>query len=104
MRAFFSAAAGGDFDLSKYFEWGKSDYSIGNAALVAVVGVVIVLVILLMLVLILMAFNKIFVEIEKRGKKAVEAKTSVSAQTASPAAYESANDEETTAAIMAAIS
>ena len=100
MNGFIGAAAAGDFDLSKYFKWLDSDYSIGNAALVALIGIVIVLLILLVLVGLLMAFNKIFGAMENRSKKSVDKK----AAPIEESAFETIDDEETVAAIVAAIS
>lgn len=95
-----SAAAGADFDLSKYFDWFNSDYTLGNAALVALIGILFVLLILIVLVLLLLLFNKVFVLIEKKASGAGKKK----ANEIAPAQSFEEDGEEVVAAIVAAIS
>lgn len=99
MRNLIMAAAGGEVDMSKYFEWLNSDYSIGNAVLVALLGIAVVFTILVVLVLILTLFQKIFT-IKVKGKN-TEKQTS---DGASEAIALQTQDEETVAAITAAVS
>lgn len=85
-------------DMSKYFEWFKSDYSLTEAALIAVLGIVFVIAVLLVLIGLLMLFNVIFRAIEK---KTVKQPAAVAPAEVAPSASE---DEETVAAIVAAVS
>ena len=96
------SAAGGDFDLSKYFDWFNSDYTVGNAALVALTGILFVLLTLVVLVALLVLFNKVFVLVEKKATAGKKKSTDVSAINVSTGEIE--NDEEVVAAIVAAIS
>lgn len=93
MREFIMAASsGGEVDMSKYFELFNSDYSLGNAALVAVMGIVVVFAILLVLVVLLTVFEKIFTIKRKNKTQATAVQTDNMSE-----------DEETVAAIIAAI-
>ncbi|MCI8612888.1 MAG: hypothetical protein HFE48_04215 [Clostridia bacterium] len=96
MKGLLLAASGADIDMSKYFEFFNSDMSLGKAALIAVLGISVVLVILLVLVGLLTVFEKIFSSLSKKS----EAK---SKQTANAVSAEDESDEETVAAIVAAV-
>ena len=104
INGIISAAGGADFDLSKYFDWFNSDYSIGDAALIALMGILFVLLVLVVLVVLLVVFNKVFGLIEKKATSAEKKKASKEDSGVSDMSSASENDEEVVAAITAAIS
>lgn len=96
MERFIMAAQSGDVDMSEIFDLFNSDYSIGNALLIALLGILTVFLILFVLVVVLSLFQKIFT-IKLANK-------SSAVQNVPSAAAETQQDEETVAAIFAAIS
>ena len=104
INGIISAAAGADFDLSKYFDWFNSDYSIGDAALIALMGILFVLLVLVVLVALLVLFNKVFGLIEKKASGAGKKKATESAPDSAQAQSFEEDGEEVVAAIVAAIS